>query len=43
MFGKTLLHEFHISCSIQNGTCVFRSVKAMKNWKRSAVKQIILN
>ena len=28
--------------AILNGTFFFRSVKAMNNWKRSAIKQILL-
>ena len=28
--------------AILNGTFVFRSVKAVNNWKRSAIKQILL-
>ena len=37
------MHEFPISyIAILNGTFFFRSVKAMNNWKRSAIKQILL-
>ena len=43
VFGKTLVHEFPVSyIAILNGTFFFRSVKAMNNWKRSAIKQILL-
>ena len=40
---KRLLHEFPISIAMLNGTFFFRSVKAINNWKRSTVKQILLN
>ena len=42
MFGKTLVHEFPISYSHTEWYFFFRSVKAMNNWKRSAIKQILL-
>ena len=43
VFGKTLVHEFPISYShTECYTFFFQSVKAMNNWKRSAIKQILL-
>ena len=42
MFGKTLVHEFPFRIAILNGTFFFPSVNAMNNWKRSAIKQILL-
>ena len=43
VFGKTLVHELPISYSHTEWYLhFFRSVKAMNNWKRSAIKQILL-
>ena len=43
VFGKTLVHEIPISYSHTEWYLLFfRSVKAMNNWKRSAIKQILL-
>ena len=39
---KALVHEFPISCSRAEWCLHFRSVKAVNNWKRRAIKQIIL-
>ena len=38
-----ILHETPFSIAILNGTYFFRSGKAMNNWKRSTVKQILLS
>ena len=40
VFGKTLVHEFHISNSHSEWNF---DLLAMKNWKRSAIKLILLN
>ena len=42
VFGKTLVHEFHISYSHTELYLLFRSMEAMKNWKPSAIKLIRL-
>ena len=42
MRRKALLHESPFHIAILNGTFFFRSVKAMNNWKQSAIKQILL-
>ena len=40
--GKHLLMSSPFPVAILNGTFFFRSVKAMNNWKRSSIKQILL-
>ena len=40
--GKPSCMSSPFPISILNGTFFFRSVKAMNNWKRSAIKQILL-
>ena len=40
--GKHSCMSSQFSIAILNGTFFFRSVKAMNNWKRRAIKQIIL-
>ena len=40
--GKHLCMSSPFPIAILNGTFFFRSVKAMNNWKRSAIKQILL-
>ena len=40
--GKHLCMSSPFPIAILNGTFYFRSVKAMNNWKRSAIKQILL-
>ena len=41
--GRALVHEFHISYShTERYLLIFRNVKAVINWKRGAIKQILL-
>ena len=40
--GKHSCMSSPFPIAIMNGTFYFRSVKAMNNWKRSAIKQILL-
>ena len=40
--GKHSCMSSQFPIAILNGTFFFRSVKAMNNWKRSAIKQILL-
>ena len=40
--GKHSCMSSRFPVAVLNGTFIFRSVKAMNNWKRSAIKQILL-
>ena len=42
VFRKNSSMSSSFPIAILNGTFFFRSVKAMNNWKRSAIKQILL-
>ena len=44
MFEKTLVHESTFHIAVLNGAFLFHSVKAIKNWRRSAtIKLFLLN